>query len=721
MAIDLTLPSGVRARVTDAAPEKAPVRDDSVDAKRAFGGRMLRVLSEGRLVVELEGEVASLERIDQLSLRDYHALRDAAFRLGVVDEEPDPDLRCRNCDEPLAPERGDMPVGELDRWYVEHPEEPLEPPFPFARAIRLANGVRASDFVMKPVTVKQAKPLWRLLERDDGAITPKIVDALGIEAFGDVTDRRVIARTLGEASDEAWAVIETAFLLLNYAARSHYPYVCPKCGTLHDVLAPATREFDLDPDAEALLLAGELPDADGAPPFPDEDAFAEMALRIGRDVYRERGVANIELVVDDGVPPVDGSGEPLMGSYRPIAEGDHAGYTDLRFQIDVYYKTFEKMYEEAPFDVEAELRDTIDHEVEHHLHYLSGHDPMDEEEREEALAELQRTYGARAVRRAQAAGILAELRTLSWFMLAAAIVVGVIALFLVGCGGAGGSTPAPGPRPSGDPRVGTYVSSPRGFETSSYFIEGPEGVVVIDTQFMPSEARALLERAEAETGKPVVLAIVLHANPDKFNGTEVFERRGIRVVTSDQVCALIPEVDELRRGWFYERYAPDYPEETPSPECFGSETTTLEAGGLALRAHVLGPGVSGAHVVVEWEGHVFAGDLVANGNHGWLELGLTGEWLARLDEIAAMDPRRVHPGRGPSGGPELIAKQRAYIERVLDLVREAEPRLPIPAGAIESLRARIVEEYPGYGYDVFLRVGLPAVYTREAEAITPRP
>src|SRR3954454_20682508 len=72
---------------------------------------------------------------------------------------------------------------------------------------------------------------------------------------------------------------------------------------------------------------------------------------------------------------------------------------------------------------------------------------------------------------------------------------------------------------AGDPRVGTYVSSPWGFSTSSYWIEGPTGLVVIDTQFLPSAAEEMLAWAEQTTGKKVVLAIVLHPNPDKFNGT----------------------------------------------------------------------------------------------------------------------------------------------------------------------------------------------------------
>lgn len=37
----------------------------------------------------------------------------------------------------------------------------------------------------------------------------------------------------------------------------------------------------------------------------------------------------------------------------------------------------------------------------------------------------------------------------------------------------------------GDPRVGTYISSTWGFSTASYWIEGPTGLVLIDTQFLP--------------------------------------------------------------------------------------------------------------------------------------------------------------------------------------------------------------------------------------------
>jgi len=300
------------------------------------------------------------------------------------------------------------------------------------------------------------------------------------------------------------------------------------------------------------------------------------------------------------------------------------------------------------------------------------------------------------------------------------LLASLLLVFLAGCATA--PTAPPGRRYEGtahrlkeDSRVGVYTSKPWGFSTHSYWIEGPEGLVVVDTQFLPSAAREVIELAEQETGKKVVLAVVLHPNPDKFNGTSVFQERGIRVVTAQQVLERIPAVFELRTRWFKDRYAPDWPEAEPQPEAFGAETTVLEAAGLKLKAHVMGPGCSDAQVVVEWEGHLFTGDLVANGTHAWLEQGYQHEWLQRLDELTRLNPRSVHPGRGPSAGPELLSRQRAYLEKVIELVRATEPTLPVRDEAVAEAVKRVQAAYPDLDLVVFLRVGMPEVYRREAE------
>lgn len=262
--------------------------------------------------------------------------------------------------------------------------------------------------------------------------------------------------------------------------------------------------------------------------------------------------------------------------------------------------------------------------------------------------------------------------------------------------------------------VGVYVSSPRTFRTNAHWIDGPEGVVLVDTMFTPSEGVAALEAAERATGKRVTHALVLHANPDKFNGTAALQARGVEVLTSAQVVALIPEVFALRTRWFGERYAPDWPESVPQPKAFGDQTTTLSLAGLELQVHVLGRGVSEAHIVLAWNGHVFTGDLLANGHHGWLEIGATSEWLERLDEIAALEPVVLHPGRGASAGPELIEQQRAYLRHIIELVAAEEPRLPIVEGAIARITSKVESAYPEHAHPVFLRLGIPAEYRRQA-------
>ena len=266
-----------------------------------------------------------------------------------------------------------------------------------------------------------------------------------------------------------------------------------------------------------------------------------------------------------------------------------------------------------------------------------------------------------------------------------------------------------------DARVGTYVSKSWGFATSSYWIEGPDGLILIDTQFLPSAAEEFVQWAELATGKKAKLAIVLHANPDKFNGTGVLQKRGIKVVTSEQVRALLPAVHEKRMKAFYERYKPDYPAQLVLPDSFGNSTTELKAAGLTVKAHVMGAGTSEDHVVIEWEKHVFVGDLVGNGVHSWLEIGKTTDWLKRIAEIRALEPDYVHPGRGHSGDSRLLDMEEQYLQFVMDAVAAEKPTMPPNKESMARAKKSIETRFLGYRYAIFLEIGLPAEWRRQAE------
>lgn len=277
-----------------------------------------------------------------------------------------------------------------------------------------------------------------------------------------------------------------------------------------------------------------------------------------------------------------------------------------------------------------------------------------------------------------------------------------------------------GAAPHRDPRVGTFVSDSLTFDTSAYWIEGPDGLVLIDTGFLTPVALDLVARAEQATGKSVTHALVLHANPDKFNGTAALQARGVEVLTSAQVLGLIPAVHAKRVKWFGARYAPDYPLDQPAPTSLGEATRTLEAAGLTLTVHVLGAGCSGAHIAVEFDGHLFVGDLVASQNHAWMELGLLDDWQATLDALVATAPKWVHPGRGPSGGPELLMAQKAYLADVKARVAALAPAGEPDAAKLKAAREALIAAYPGYGYPFFLGLGLPAVW-RNLTPVAPAP
>lgn len=260
--------------------------------------------------------------------------------------------------------------------------------------------------------------------------------------------------------------------------------------------------------------------------------------------------------------------------------------------------------------------------------------------------------------------------------------------------------------------IGSYTSSPWGFSTNSYWIAGPDGIILIGTQFLPSAAIDAVETAESYTGKKVKLAIVLHANPDKFNGTQILKSRGIEVVTSNAVQQLIPAVDEKRRSWFYQRYAPDYPDRLVLPDALPPAQKTLQAAGLTLKLHHFGPAVSEAHMVVEFDRHLFVGDLVANQNHAWMELGFSDSWIDLLENLQALDPTVIHPGRGHAKGAELLSEQITYLQFVQQAVAKYFDQKIISDDKKQAIIAEITEQYPDYGNEYFLNIGIPAEYRR---------
>lgn len=236
-------------------------------------------------------------------------------------------------------------------------------------------------------------PLWRAAEASTLRITPAVVTAMGIVALGAERRASVIAEALVRAPERVFASV------VNLVHDAHYPrrlvalHRCVACGARNELDVPLARE----------LGRGELaPRWAGSARVPSLDAFEVRVRAIADEVYRSRGVRNVNLFIDAGVPACDEGGEPLLGCYTPGGRDPELDVAESP-EVRLFYRSFEEEARLDPtFDVEAEIRETIDHELTHHLHHLAGTDPLDDEERAEIAREQLRHVGrAEATRRAR--------------------------------------------------------------------------------------------------------------------------------------------------------------------------------------------------------------------------------------------------------------------------------------------------------------------------------
>ena len=393
----MTLPSGLRVRLSGAALAAATDPGEGVaPVARAFA-----LLAAPGVVTSEDGAPLSFE---DLELRDAHVLRTLALRARVVVEAPRT-FSCLNCGASLtftpseAFEIGPFVDDELD-------DPDLDAPFDFARrweipAVFSDEGV-ARTIRLAPRSVGEA----RLLAEARGPLdlSRAVVTALGVRDLGRCRAARAIASALSRADDEAWSAIAELWERAHYSPRLVAEIVCA-CGARNEHPVPADREID----ALAPLAAPVRADQAVAG-FPDEETFARWVRESKRRVFRERGVRRVPVVVDYGVPACDDGGSPLLGCYTPGALESDGLMGPAPAEIRLFYRSFrEEKRSDESFDVKAEIEETIDHETVHHLHFLAGDDPLDEEERTAIAKERAVVVGRKELVRRAARGAWADL------------------------------------------------------------------------------------------------------------------------------------------------------------------------------------------------------------------------------------------------------------------------------------------------------------------------
>lgn len=199
-------------------------------------------------------------------------------------------------------------------------------------------------------------------------------------------------------------------------------------------------------------------------------------------------------------------------------------------------------------------------------------------------------------------------------------------------------------------------------------VVGRSGTVLVDTAATERRAHALLETVRTLSPRPVDVLVNTHSHGDHTFGNSLFAGEAA-IVAHERAAAEIAEFGlALQKLWPQVEWGRI---EVSPPTVTFRERLSVPDAGTAVELLHLGPGHTPGDAVV-WlpeQRVLFTGDLVFSGATPFVLMGTVTGTLRRLDRLRALEPRRVVPGHGPVGGPELLDANADYLRWIRDLAR----------------------------------------------------
>jgi cyclase len=229
------------------------------------------------------------------------------------------------------------------------------------------------------------------------------------------------------------------------------------------------------------------------------------------------------------------------------------------------------------------------------------------------------------------------------------------------------------------------------------FVETGDGYVMIDSPQQPIDAVRWRERLEEKA--PIRYLINTEPHGDHISGNAYFPK--VPVVGQvklrecfDQYLNAFGSIEEKRER--FKQTDPDsvwlvgHPDYPPShgPSLTFTDKLTLNVGNHTFNIiHMPGHTAPQTSVYVPEEGVVFTGDNVFHKCRTWMQECDPWEWLAALDQIAALDVETIVPGHGEPCGKDYLREQAQIVQNWVGFIetyvdRGVEPdeilKEPIP-------------------------------------------
>jgi glyoxylase-like metal-dependent hydrolase (beta-lactamase superfamily II) len=189
--------------------------------------------------------------------------------------------------------------------------------------------------------------------------------------------------------------------------------------------------------------------------------------------------------------------------------------------------------------------------------------------------------------------------------------------------------------------------------SNAMFMVTEEGVMVVDTQQHPADARRLLGLIRKVTDKPIKWVVVTHAHGDHYLGNPVFKAEGATFVSHRDTRGMMIKYykDEVqRRQAYFKRYNLDQGElQMVLPDVTFDTRFTIHLGGRTVELIHLGPGQNPGDTLIHFPHArtLFLGGPFSRRN--WSNYSFTPSvenWIALLRKAATFEADTFIGGHG---------------------------------------------------------------------------
>ena len=258
----------------------------------------------------------------------------------------------------------------------------------------------------------------------------------------------------------------------------------------------------------------------------------------------------------------------------------------------------------------------------------------------------------------------------------------------------------------GDPNTGIII--------------GDDAVLVADTQATPAMAGDVIRRIREVTDKPIRYVVLTHYHAVRVLGASAYAPQ--QILASQDTYDLIVERGEADKASEIGRFPRLFRDVETVPAGLTWPTMTFQGrmtlwlGKLEVQLLQLGRGHTKGDTVVWLPGErtLLSGDLVEFDATPYAGDAYFQDWPQTLDNVAALKPLALVPGRGPALKGEAQVQKGLQVTR--DFIRDVWTHVKAGADAGKELGAVYKETYaalkPKYGQWVIFDHCMPFDVTR---------